>query len=284
MTEAKQKILVIEDNLDLAEMLDTYFRAEGYEIQIFNSGEAGLQACENSRPDILILDIRLPDINGYEVARRLRQNRRTSDIPIIFLTEKRERAERLQGLELGADDFISKPFDVKELRLRIRNTLRRLGQDSLTNPTTGIPEGRLVDEHLIEYLHRHDWSILIISLDKLDAFRDSYGFVASDDVMRAVSLMIQNVIKELGKPEDFLGHLNANDLILLTMQDRAMVLEENIRSRLEQSLDYFYPIEDREKIVPRGTRLIINIGELQDGEGNFTSLDEIKLALLQKKP
>ncbi len=79
---------------------------------------------------MVILDIRLPDIDGYEVARRLRDNRRTADIPIIFLTEKRDRSERLQGLELGADDYITKPFDVQELRLRIRNALRRAEQDT----------------------------------------------------------------------------------------------------------------------------------------------------------
>jgi DNA-binding response OmpR family regulator len=125
MAEVKQKILIVEDDLDVADMLNAYFRVQGYEIFTVNWGEDGVRACQSSRPDIVILDIRLPDIDGYEVARRLRSDRRTADIPIIFLTEKRDRSERLQGLELGADDYITKPFDVQELRLRIRNALRR---------------------------------------------------------------------------------------------------------------------------------------------------------------
>ncbi len=102
------------------------------------------------RPDLTILDIRLPDIDGYEVARRLRSNRRTEDIPIIFLTEKRNRVDRLQGLEIGADDYITKPFDIQELRLRVRNALRRSSHGALNNPVTNLPEGGLVDERLRE--------------------------------------------------------------------------------------------------------------------------------------
>ncbi len=96
----------------------------------------------------MILDIRLPDIDGFEVARRLRANRKTREIPIIFLTEKRERNDRLKGLELQADDYITKPFDIQELRLRVRNALQRSRQGPLTNPVTGLPEGSLVDEAL----------------------------------------------------------------------------------------------------------------------------------------
>ena len=148
MAEVKSKILVVEDDLDVAEMLNAYFRVQGYEVYTVNWGEDGVRSCQTVHPDLVILDIRLPDIDGYEVAKRLRSDRRTQDIPIIFLTEKRERADRLQGLELGADDYITKPFDVQELRLRVRNALQRVSQGSLNNPVSGLPDGALVDEHL----------------------------------------------------------------------------------------------------------------------------------------
>jgi len=145
MAEAKSKILIVEDDLDVADMLNAYFRVQGYEVFTVNWGEDGIRACQTSQPDLVILDIRLPDIDGYEVARRLRSNRRTQQIPIIFLTEKSERLDRMEGLELGADDYITKPFDVQELRLRVRNALRRASQDTLTNPVTSISDGVLVD-------------------------------------------------------------------------------------------------------------------------------------------
>ena len=283
MAEVKQKILIVEDDLDVADMLNAYFRVQGYEIITVNWGEDGVRACQTSRPDIVILDIRLPDIDGYEVARRLRSNRRTADIPIIFLTEKRDRSERLQGLELGADDYITKPFDVQELRLRIRNALRRAEQDSLTNPVTGLPDGTLVDERITECLHRFTWTMLIVSLENLENFRETYGFVASDDVMRAVSLMVHHAMKELGGPDDFLGHLGPTDFVLITKPEQATNLQDRIRGHLEQSLDYFYPIKDREKPGSHNRRLVVKIGVLQAGDGDFTSLDDLKLSLLRKK-
>jgi DNA-binding response OmpR family regulator len=283
MAEAKPKILIVEDDLDVADMLNAYFRVQGYEVFTVNWGEDGVRSCQTSRPDLIILDIRLPDIDGYEVARRLRGNRRTGDIPIIFLTEKRERSDRLQGLELGADDYITKPFDVQELRLRVRNALRRASQDTLTNPVTSLPDGTLVDERLTACLPRRDWTMLIVSLENLEPFREAYGFVASDDVLRAVSLMVHNALKEIGNQEDFLGHLASNEFVLITVPDKVANLQERIRSRLEQSLDYFYPIKDREQPAARGKRLVFRMGVLHADDGVFNSLDELKLALVRKK-
>lgn len=130
MAEEKSKILLIEDDLDVADMLNAYFRVQGYEVFTSNWGEDGVRAVATVRPDLILLDIRLPDIDGYEVARRLRADRKTNTIPIIFLTERRDRADRLQGLELGADDYITKPFDLQELRLRVRNAIRRADLDA----------------------------------------------------------------------------------------------------------------------------------------------------------
>src|SRR5512141_711482 len=243
VAEAKSKILIVEDDLDVADMLNAYFRVQGYEVFTVNWGEDGVRAATTARPDLIILDIRLPDIDGYEVARRLRSDRKTNNIPIIFLTEKRDRADRLHGLELGADDYITKPFDVQELRLRVRNALRRASQDTLTNPVTGLPEGPVVDEHLTECLNKDNWALVLVSLENLDAFREQYGFVASDDVMRAVNLMIQNAMREAGTPENFIGHLTASDFLLMVEPGTATSMSERIHTRLEQSLDYFYPIK-----------------------------------------
>jgi DNA-binding response OmpR family regulator len=283
MGDAKQKILIIEDDLDVANLLNGFFIAQGYEVIVANKGEDGVWKSQNSHPDIVILDIRLPDIDGYEVARRLRNNRRTADIPIIFLSERRALSERLRGLELGADDYIPKPFDVQELKLRIRNTLRRAEQDTLTNTVTGLPEGRLVDERMSEYLNKDGWSMLIVSLENLDIFRESYGFVASDDVIRAVGLMVRNTLKELGEQEDFIGHLSPTDLVLISETEQSAALQENINNRLDQSLDYFYPIKDRENHAARRNSLFVRTGLLKASDGNFGSLNELKISLLRKK-
>jgi DNA-binding response OmpR family regulator len=281
MADVKSKILVVEDDLDVAEMLNAYFRVQGYEVFTVNWGEDGVRACQTIDPDLVVLDIRLPDIDGYEVARRLRVDRRTQDVPIIFLTEKRDRADRLQGLEIGADDYITKPFDVQELRLRVRNALRRASQGALNNPVSGLPDGALVDEKLTEILQKSNWSLLLVSIINLDVFRDAYGFVASDDVLRAISLMVHNAMREVGNADDFVGHLTPTDFVLMVSAGNLPSLQERVRTRLEQSLDYFYPIKDRDRVSKRDDRLAIKVVELPSIDGSFNNLDALKKELLR---
>ena len=282
MAEDKPTILIVEDDLDVAEMLNAYFRVQGYDVLTVNWGEDGLRASEASRPDLIILDIRLPDIDGFEVAKRLRTQRNTKNIPIIFLTEKRGRQDRLKGLEIGGDDYITKPFDVQELRLRVRNALQRNTQGTLTNPVTSLPEGTMVDERLEALLNDDEWALLLVSLENIDAFRETYGFVASDDVLRAIGIMVQNAMREFTSPKNYLFHLTTHQFGLITHPDHVPSLSERINSRLEQSLDYFYPLKDRDSIKDTDTRLAIQLGELHPDQGPFESVDAIKTHLLNQ--
>jgi PleD family two-component response regulator len=274
-------LLVVEDDVDVADMLNAYFRVQGYGVLTAYWGEEAVRICRSSRPDLVILDIRLPDIDGYEVARRLRSNRRTSDIPIIFLTEKRDRSDRLHGFELGADDYITKPFDIQELRLRVRNALRRVTEGPLTNPITGLAEGPLVDERLTECLGNKDWAILLVSLEHLDVFREEYGFVASDDVQRAVSLMISNAVRDVSSPSDFIGQLSPTQFVLVTVPANLPGLSGRISSRLEQALDYFYPLKDREQNNFQHNRLSVHLHKLLGSQGPFNNLPHLKEELLK---
>ena len=282
-TEKPAKLLIIEDDLDVADMLTAYFRAQGYEVQTANWGEDGIRTAQMTLPDLIILDIRLPDLDGFEVARRLRSHIRTSRIPILFLTEKRDRAARLHGLELGADDYITKPFDIQELRLRVRNALRRISTGPLSNPVTNLPEGALVDEHLQQLLKEDkEWVILLVSLAHLDIFRERYGFVTADDVLRAIALMLQNALRDLGTPSDFLGHLSPTDFLLTTTVDQAFALESRIRERLGQTTDYFYPLRDRLEGNFGPKKLRVRVYRLDASQGPFPDLATLKEALRQR--
>ena len=280
MLEAKPVLLIVEDDLDVADMLNAYFNVQGFEVQTANWGEDAVKACSSHPPDLVILDIRLPDIDGFEVARRLRTNRRTQTIPIIFLTEKRARSDRLQGLELGGDDYITKPFDIQELRLRVRNALSRTRLGTVTNPVTNLPEGALLDEKLSEALKKEAWSMLHIKLENMDSFRENYGFVASDDVLKAIGLMISSVIRDDGAPEDFLGQLGAADFVVVSDSTHISALRDKIVMRLEQSLDYFYPLKDRGKKEMQSKRIVIRIGILDIRKDPVKDLATLKKALL----
>jgi PleD family two-component response regulator len=276
-----QHILVVEDDMDTSEMLSSYFEAQGYDVLTAAWGEDALRLTEDVVPDLVVLDIRLPDIDGYEVCRRLRSHRRTEQVPIIFLTERRERTDRLTGLELGAVDYITKPFDMQELRLRVRNALRRASLGTLVNPITGLPTDPLIDERLADLMRQKDWALLCVGLRGLRDFSDSYGFVASDDVLRAVALMIKNVVKEMGDSDRFVGHLGEADFIILSTPSETRTLRERVTARLEQAIDYFYPLKDREQQQAQRPQISLLVGVVMSKDGPFETPLEVKVAALQ---
>lgn len=262
------KVFIVEDDPDLSEMLSAYFRVQGYQVTHVSRGQEAIERIRQDAPDIVVLDIRLPDIDGYTVARQLRSARRTQNVPIIFLTEKREREDKLAGLELGAVDYITKPFDIQELRLRIRNAIRRANYNTLSNPVTGLPEGVLVRERLAKMLEQPSWGLVLAGIRGLSRFRDRFGFVATDDVSRAVTLMISNAVHEFGGEDDFVGHADTGDFIIITDPSRGQGIAERCLLRLQPSIQYFYPALDRHKLheLPESDRLTVRVA-------NFSSDD-----------
>jgi CheY-like chemotaxis protein len=279
--DPKQKIFIVEDDTDLSDMLTAYFRVQGYEVSNATRGEDAVRLIIEESPDIVVLDIRLPDIDGYEVCRRLRRSRRTSSVPVIFLTEKRERKDKLSGLELGAVDYITKPFDIQELRLRIRNALRRSRLNSMVNPVTGLPEGPIVQEKLEAMLTGPDWGIVLAELRGLNKFRDRFGFVAADDVSRAVTLMVTKAVQDNAGGDEFVGHGDAGDFIVITSAGRAKELADRCRMRLQPSIQFFYPALERQRIseLPESERLSVNVVSLSSQDVQVSDLDSLLAAL-----
>jgi len=125
MAVERKKLLIVEDDADTVEMLSLFFEKEGYQVWSTAWGQDALQLCRELLPDVMLLDIRLPDIDGFEICRQLHTSFQTSHIPIICLTDKREQFDKIEGLEAGAIDYVTKPFNLHELKLRVRNALRR---------------------------------------------------------------------------------------------------------------------------------------------------------------
>src|SRR5512136_2919236 len=198
---SKGRILVVEDDSDISNMLKIYFSAQGYEVTVSVRGTDALERTRKQLPNVIVLDIMLPDIDGYEVCTRLRRTLRTSHVPIIFLTQKDERSDRIAGLEMGADDYITKPFDIEELRLRVQGAMRRAERESLTNPTTGLPSGKLIEEQLRSLMRRKGWGLLYAGIQNIEAFNDVYGFVAGDEVLRFTALLLGEMDDKFGGPD-----------------------------------------------------------------------------------
>jgi diguanylate cyclase (GGDEF)-like protein len=281
----KGRILVVEDDTDISNMLRIYFSSQGYEVVITARGGEAMDRCRAQLPHVIVLDIMLPDIDGYEVCSRLRTNLRTSHIPIIFLTQKDERSDKIAGLELGADDYITKPFDIEELRLRVQNAQRRAERESLTNPTTGLPSGKLIEEQLRLLMRKENWGLLYIGLPGIEAFNDMYGFVAGDEVLRFAALIMGETVDRMGTAEDFIGHVGGDDFIIITQGDRVNAIADALAKRFNAEVGTHYDFKARQQgyIVYKGrdgkeqraSLMTMAIGLIQPDEQGFTDIREI---------
>lgn len=248
-------ILIVEDDPNTSDMLSAYFSSLGYQVSHAAWGQDALKIATEMLPDLIVLDIHLPDIDGYEVCSRLRSQRRTEHTPIIFLTERRERMDRLTGLELGAVDYITKPFDVQELRYRVSNILRRNNLDILLHPVTGLPTSMLVEEQIGRVAQDNNLALIVIDLQGMPAFSNSYGFVTHDDVLRAVALIMRNTASELLDFEPFVGQLDTYQFVVVVTSDKqGEAVRDKLDQRLSEAVSFFYPHRDWEN------------GALRDGE------------------
>jgi PleD family two-component response regulator len=243
----KARLLVVEDDKDISNMLQIYFKGQGFEVDVAVRGSTALEKTRHNLPNLIILDIMLPDIDGFEVCRILRTHIRTSHVPVIFLTQKDERSDKLAGLELGADDYVTKPFDIEELRLRVQRAISRAEQQSLTDPRSGLPAGRLIEEQLRRIIRQKNWAYMDVRINHFEPFKETYGFVAGDDVLRFTAMVIGEVLDELGTASDFIGHAGGDSFVIVTAAEVVTAVRGLLKRRFAEEVLSHYNFLDREQ-------------------------------------
>lgn len=279
------RLLIVEDDIDISNMLKIYFSGLGFDTDIAMRGSDALEKTRQALPHLIVLDIMLPDIDGYEVCRTLRTNTRTSHIPVIFLTQKDERSDRLQGLELGADDYITKPFDIEELKLRVQGAIRRSERESLTDPRSGLPAGRLIEEQLRKIIRETGWAFLDVRINHFEPFKDVYGFVASDDVLRFVGMLLGEVLDSFGSSGDFLGHAGGDNFVIITTDGAAENVRKKLKERFAEEVKTHYNFMDRQQGYVLATNsdgqmeqfplMTLAIGMVSPAQNSFADIREI---------
>jgi CheY-like chemotaxis protein len=240
------KILVVEDEINTSELLRRYFEIVGYKVVNAHQGKEALEMAREHQPEVIILDIMLPDMNGYEVCKKLRSDEETSRIPIVFLTTKDERSDRLEGLRLGADDYLSKPFDVEELRLRVHNIIANTGGTTLVDARTSLPNLELMKERLPKLLKNADSVFLDATIEHYDDFRKRYGPVAANQVLRGTAKLIADVLHETGDSQSFIGHPK-DEQFLVGITKAVEEAERTLVERFEGSVKRYYDYADQER-------------------------------------
>ncbi|HEU0003263.1 MAG TPA: response regulator [Ktedonobacteraceae bacterium] len=237
-------ILVVEDERVIAKLLKETLQIEGYQVVTVLNGEDAVQYALRETPHLIILDLMLPGIDGYEVSRRLRSHPKTMHIPIIALSGFGDLTDKVRAFEIGVDDFITKPFQLDELLARIGTQIRRV-QQSCLSPLIGLPGGVQVELAIKQKLNTAEpWSILYLDLDNFKAFNDVYGFLTGNDIIRLVGSICQRVVREYGNPDDFVGHIGGDDFVVVTTPDRCSHLCNQMSEAYKVESAVFYRVED----------------------------------------
>jgi PleD family two-component response regulator len=281
----KARLLIVEDDFDIANMLRIYFTGLNYAVEIASRGSEALEKTRQNLPHLIVLDIMLPDFDGYAVCRALRKTTRTSHIPVIFLTQKDERRDRLQGLELGADDYITKPFDIEELKLRVQNAISRSERERLADPRTGLPSGQLIEEQLRKLIPQDGWGLIDARIQSFDPFKEVYGFVAGDEVLRFTGMLLGEIADALGTSEDFIGHAGGDHFIVITAEENVAAIVDRLRARFPDEVLSHYNYLDRQQGYlltldeqgneARAPLMHIAVGVVTASQHRFTDIREI---------
>ena len=237
----QERVLVVDDDPDILQFVRVNLELEGYETSTAANGRIALDAATAAPPDLVLLDVMMPEMDGLTVLRRLRSTPSTTSVPVILLTAKALAEDRVRGLNLGADDYITKPFDVEELMARVRTVLRRAQQMRDLSPLTGLPGNFRIARELEERVQGTDlFAIVHADLDNFKAFNDHYGFLRGDAVIKFTAEVLVRAASDANDPDGFVGHVGGDDFVAVL---DPLVVEEfckaTIRAFDDGILDFY---------------------------------------------
>jgi diguanylate cyclase (GGDEF)-like protein len=235
VTVRKRKVLLIDDEVTLLDVMKTNLEIEGYEVATSMRGETGLASAVVDQPDLIILDIMMPDVDGWEICRRLRADQRTRYIPIIMLTALDETHNIVKGFESGADDYLSKPFENAELFARIKSALTKAGKGMVVDPLTNLPGKNQIYEETRKRLERRGkfFAFLYVDISNLRYINYTFGIERGDSVIKMVGDILSDLVVA---DEEFLGYMGEDDFIVLTIPLRVPQIFNGLATRFDGSI------------------------------------------------
>ncbi len=244
----KYRILIVDDSELILRLVSTALKMDNFEIHTACNGREGLKYVRKLEPDLIILDVMMPYMNGFEVCHILKENVLTRHIPVIMLSAKGESEDKVTGLNMGADDYLTKPFSTEELRTRVRTLLERTKIYLDTNPSTKLPGNVSIEREIVNRIvSGEEFAVCYADLDNFKGYNDYYGFQRGDKVISSVGEYIYNIVQELGNPDDFAGHIGGDDFLFISTLDKIPIICEQIMKQTELTMQKLYDLVDLER-------------------------------------
>jgi diguanylate cyclase (GGDEF)-like protein len=264
-------ILVVDDDADIARFVQMNLVVVGFRVKVAPDGETAMKMANEFRPDLAVIDVMMPGIDGTELTRWLRSNPTTTGMPIIMLTAKGLTVDKVVGLTAGADDFMVKPFDTMELIARIRSTLRRTKEFRESSPLTGLPGNTRIQSEMAARATRHEaFAVGHVDIDRFKTVNDVYGFGRGDEFIISLARALEEATRSLPGPPSFVGHVGGDDFVIICTPDQIRPLSEVAILAFDKSLETLYdPIDagrgylektDQRGDVQRASLVSVSIG------------------------
>jgi diguanylate cyclase (GGDEF)-like protein len=244
----EEKILVVDDDPDIARFVELNLRTHGYQTHVAGDGVEALEKAFEVRPDLVLLDVTMPKMDGFEVAQRLRADQRTSNVSIIMLTARALSVDKVLGLTAGADDYVIKPCDPIELVARVKGTLRRAREMKALSPLTGLPGNIQIQEELQDFIRNSKpFALLYADLDNFKAYNDHYGFLRGDEALRFTARALQESAMEVAREDAFVGHVGGDDFVIICPPEHAETICKLAVEKFDRAVPGLYEQEDRDR-------------------------------------
>lgn len=266
-------LLLVEDDIDLQRVLAQYLELSGFTVHTANHGKHGLDVFRATHTDLCILDVMMPVMDGYEVCRKMREDFKMNQIPIIMLSAKGDCVARVEGLDGGANDYLVKPYANEELLLRVKNVLEWNIKQKEANPLTGLPGNTAIERELKVRINRKEqYAFLYIDIDNFKAFNDYFGYQKGDEIISYLAGILTKTVEKLGTKDDFVGHIGGDDFVLITHPSRGQFVAKHIIDEFDKGALFLLSEQD----VKRGYFEVRN----RQGETAKVSLMSITIALV----
>jgi len=242
------KILIADDDPDIRDVFKLTLSEEDCEIIEAEDGDEALKIIATKPLNLVLLDYKMPKVDGREVLRRIKKDILLSHIPIIMVTGKGDLDDKIGGIEAGADDYVVKPFEPKELLARIHMILRRTERDLEANPLTRLPGNVSILNELSRRLEsKAIFAVCYVDLDKFKSYNDTYGFEHGDEVIKETARILIRTVLEYGNSDDFIGHIGGDDFVIVTSYEKSDDICNKIIDDFEKIAPAFYNQEDKER-------------------------------------
>lgn len=257
-----QKILAVDDEPDILRLTQFLLESWGYEVSTASSGREAVEQAQAVEPDLILMDVNMEEMNGFEACEKIKSDFATSFIPVIMLTSQDQVQNKVHGLGKGADDYVIKTVDPLELQARIEMVIRRTQEQSSANPLTRLPGNLALEREIKKRLDDGDvFSVCYADLDNFKAYNDKYGYEAGDKVIFHTAQILMNTVRDGGDDTAFVGHIGGDDFVIVTSPEYDNVLAKAVTEEFDRSIVKFYDEDDLEN---KGIQIENRAGTLED--------------------